>query len=460
MTHSAALNYKAIVRILGTILFIIGISMIIPWLYAEFAKEPESARAFRICAPITAVFGLLIMVTIKNHTVKFRSREGYLVVALCWLIASIAGAFPYYISGHAGTFLDAIFESTAGFTTTGCTSINAEYTEQSLVLWKAISHWLGGMGILVFVISILPALGINGQYIARAESPGPVLEKMTVRMSDSAKILYLTYFTFTALEFILLMLSGKMPVFDAAVNTMGSISTGGLVVHPAGIIHYDSLYVEIVISVFCILSSVNFVLYHYLITGKPGYLFKDIELRESFFQVVSMATTTGYVRDTNILWPATCQIIMIALLFIGGCSASTAGSIKVVRIIVMMKLIWRGCIKRIHPRSVVAVKLGDSSMSVSLVTGITTFIFTYLGVFFISAVILSLQGLDMETTFTTTLAMLSNTGIAFGETSSIINFSFFHPLLKLYLSALMIIGRLELFTILILFTRNFWGRAR
>ena len=346
------------------------------------------------------------------------------------------------------------------------------------------------MGILVFVISILPALGINGQYIARAESPGPVLEKMTVRMSDSAKILYLTYFTFTALEFILLMLSGKMPVFDAAVNTMGSISTGGLVVHPAGIIHYDSLYVEIVISVFCILSSVNFVLYHYLITGKPGYLFKDIELRvylciiaiavcictanlvfvdglapgsalrESFFQVVSMATTTGYVRDTSILWPATCQIIMIALLFIGGCSASTAGSIKVVRIIVMMKLIWRGCIKRIHPRSVVAVKLGDSSMSVSLVTGITTFIFTYLGVFFISAVILSLQGLDMETTFTTTLAMLSNTGIAFGETSSIINFSFFHPLLKLYLSALMIIGRLELFTILILFTRNFWGRAR
>lgn len=171
MTHSAALNYKAIVRILGTILFIIGISMIIPWLYAEFAKEPESARAFRICAPITAVFGLLIMVTIKNHTVKFRSREGYLVVALCWLIASIAGAFPYYISGHAGNFLDAIFESTAGFTTTGCTSINAEYTEQSLVLWKAISHWLGGMGILVFVISILPALGINGQYIARAESP-------------------------------------------------------------------------------------------------------------------------------------------------------------------------------------------------------------------------------------------------------------------------------------------------
>lgn len=490
MTHTAALNYKAIVRILGTILFIIGISMILPWLYAEFTHEPDSVRAFRLCAPITTVTGFFLMIFIKNHTVKFRAREGYLVVALCWLIASVAGAVPYYISGHAASFIDALFESTAGFTTTGCTSIQAEYAEKSLVLWKAISHWLGGMGILVFVISILPTLGINGQYIARAESPGPVLEKMTVRMSDSAKILYLTYFTFTALEFILLMLSGKMPAFDALVNTMGSISTGGLIVHPAGIAHYNSVYVEVVISVFCILSSVNFVLYHYLITGKPSYFFKDIELRvylciiaasilictaslifvdgvtpgsalrESSFQVISMATTTGYVRDTSIFWPATCQIIMMVLLLIGGCAASTSGSIKVVRIIVLMKLIWRGCIKRIHPRSVVAVKLGDNSMSVSLVTGITSFIFTYMAIFILSSVVLAFQGFDMETTFTTTLSMLSNTGLAFNETTLINNFSAFHPLLKLYLSALMIIGRLELFTILILFTRNFWGRAR
>ncbi len=490
MTHSTALNYKAIVRILGTIIFIIGLSMILPWMYAEFTHEPEAIRAFRICTPVTAIVGLLLMVCIKNHTVKFRAREGYLVVALCWLVASVAGAVPYCISGHAASFVDALFESTAGFTTTGCTSIQAEYTEQSLVLWKAISHWLGGMGILVFVISILPALGINGQYIARAESPGPVLEKMTVRMSDSAKILYLTYFTFTALEFILLILSGKMPAFDALVNTMGSISTGGLIVHPAGIAHYNSVYVEVVISVFCILSSINFVLYHYLITGKPGYFFQDIELRvylcvilisicictaslmfvdglapgsalrESFFQVVSMATTTGYVRDTSILWPATCQIIMMVLLFIGGCAASTSGSIKVVRIIVLMKLIWRGCIKRIHPRSVVAVKLGDNSMSVSLLTGITSFIFTYMAIFILSSVVLAFQGFDMETTFTTTLSMLSNTGLAFNETALINNFASFHPLLKLYLSSLMIIGRLELFTILILFTRNFWGRAR
>ncbi len=490
MTNSAALNYKAIIRILGTIIFIIGLSMILPWLYAEFTHEPESMHAFRLCMPITTITGFLLMVLIKNHTVKFRAREGYLVVALCWLLASVAGAMPYYISGHAASFVDALFESTAGFTTTGCTSLQTGYTEQSLLLWKAISHWLGGMGILVFVISILPALGINGQYIARAESPGPVLEKMTVRMSDSAKILYLTYFSFTALEFLLLMLSGEMPAFDALVNTMGSISTGGLIVHPSGIVHYNSIYVEIIISVFCILSSVNFVLYHYLITGKSGYFFKDIELRvylciiaaaicictvslvfindlspksalrESFFQVISMATTTGYVHDTSILWPATCQIVMLILLFIGGCAASTSGSIKVVRIIVLMKLIWRGCIKRIHPRSVVAVKLGDNPMSAPLVSSITSFIFTYMAIFVLSSVILAFQGFDMETTFTTTLSMLSNTGLAFSETTLINNFAAFNPLLKLFMSALMIIGRLELFTILILFTRNFWGKAR
>ncbi len=490
MTNSTALNYKAILRILGTIIFIIGLSMVLPWLYAEFTNEEGATHAFRLCTPITTILGFMMMFFIKNHTVKFRAREGYMVVALCWLLASIAGAMPYYISGHAESFVDALFESTAGFTTTGCTSIVAGEADQSLILWKAISHWLGGMGILVFVISILPALGINGQYIARAEAPGPVLEKMTVRLSDSAKILYLTYFTFTILEFILLMLSGKMPVFDALVNTMGSISTGGLIVHPAGIIHYNSVYVEVVISIFCVLSSINFVLYHYLITGKPSYFFKDIELRvylciiaiaicictaslmlinglgagsalrESFFQVISMATTTGYVHDTSVLWPATCQIIMMALLFIGGCAASTAGSIKVVRIIVLVKLIWRGCIKRIHPRSVVAVKLGDTSMSVSLVTGITSFIFTYMAIFILSSVVLAFQGFDMETTFTTTLSMLSNTGLAFSETTLINNFAAFNPLLKLFLSALMIIGRLELFTILILFTRSFWSKSR
>ncbi len=484
------INYKAIAKILGVIIFILGISMAIPWIYAEITQDAATAAGFRLCAPATLFTGALIAFCIKGQRAKFRSREGYIVVAACWVIASLIGAFPYYLSGFADNFIDAFFESTSGFTTTGCTTIDNAFPTKSLLLWKAISNWLGGMGILVFVISILPALGINGQMIARAEAPGPVLEKMTVRMSDSAKILYLTYFTFSIAEFILLMLSGKMPAFDAVVTTMGSISTGGLSVHPEGIAYYDSIYIEIIISVFCILASLNFVLYHYLVTKKASYFIKDIELRayliiiaaavslctiglmaasndsfgsalrDSFFQVVSMATTTGYTRSPYTIWPSACQVILLTLLFIGGCAASTAGSIKVVRVLVMLKLIWRGCFKRIHPRSVVAVKLGDNAVSAPVVSGITVFILTYMMILLLSSFLLSLQGLDMETTITTALGMLSNTGTGFGETALIGNYSMFHPALKLFLSALMIVGRLELFTIIIVFTSNFWGKDR
>lgn len=490
MARNNLLNYKAIVRILGIILFVVGLSMIFPWIYAEITGDAAGVFAFRRCAVPIILVGALMSFFIKAPRAKFRSREGYLVVGLCWILASIVGAFPYMLTGYAENFVDALFESTSGFTTTGCTAVDGAVLSNSLMLWKAISHWLGGMGILVFVISILPALGINGQIIARAETPGPVMEKMTVRMSDSAKILYITYLAFTVIEFILLLASGRMSVFDAVINTLGSISTGGLMVHPEGIAIYNSLYVEIVISVFCILASVNFILYHYVATGKFSYLIKDIEfrayiiimvaailicslgltlqsdssfgeaLRESFFQVISMATTSGYVRSPYIIWPAVCQLTLIILMFIGGCAASTSGSIKVIRVLVMLKLIWRGCIKRIHPRSVVAVKVGGNAISAPVVSQITVFILLYMLLFLMSSFLLSFQGLDMETTITATLAMLSNTGAAFGETAALGNFSMFHPLLKIYLSGLMIIGRLELFTIIILFTRNFWGRDR
>ena len=484
-----AINYKAIIRILGVIIFIIGLSIIIPWAYAEKTGDGVCAHAFRRCAPLLIVIGAFFTFTFSSRRAKFRIREGYIIVTLCWLLSSFTGAFPYYFSDFTDSFTTAFFESTSGFTTTGCTANHAALCH-ALLLWKAISHWLGGMGILVFVISILPALGINGQFIARAETPGPVLEKMTVRISDSAKILYITYLTFTIIEFLMLDLSGKMPAFDALITTMGSISTAGLMVHPEGIAYYGSIYVEVVICVFCILASVNFILYHYVATGKASYLFRDVELRayliiigvsilictaglylnsssslgsslrDSFFQVVSMATTSGYSRSPYTIWPSVCQITLMTLMFIGGCAASTSGSIKVIRVLVMLKLIGRGCVKRIHPRSVVAVKIGKNPISASVVSGITVFILTYMLLLITSCFVLSFQGIDLETSVTAALAMISNTGAAFGETASLGNFAYFHPVLRIYLSGLMIIGRLELFTVIILFTRNFWGKER
>ena len=481
-------NYRAIFRILGIIILIIGAAELFPWVYAEVAGDGEVAFAFRICAPATLALGAAMFLLIKTGRSRFGAREGYLVVALCWIVASLVGAFPYLLSGFYDNFTDSFFESTSGFTTTGCTVAHLGMTNRSLLLWKAISHWLGGMGILVFVISLLPALGINGQIIARAEMPGPVLQKTTVRMSDSAKALYLTYLTFTVVEFLLLMISGKMSVYDGVITTLGSISTGGLLVHPQGIAYYGSVYVELVISFFCLLAAVNFVLYHYILTGKFSYFIKDLELRayaiiiagatiictgeliiargqslgpalrDSFFQVVSFATTAGYTRTPYMTWPTVCQLLLLMIMFIGGCSASTAGSIKIIRVLVMLKMIARGCVRRIHPRSVVAVKLGNSAISAPVVSGITVFLFTYMGIFLLSGLVLSFQDTDMETSFTSTLCMLSNTGASFGYGASMGNFSFYHPALKLYLSALMIVGRLELFTIIVLFTRNFWSR--
>ncbi len=485
-----SINYKAIVKIMGIIVLIVGISMLIPWIYAEVTGDATTAGGFRKCTPVIIVIGLAASTLFRSKNAKFRSREGYIIVAACWVLASVIGALPYYLSGFTDSFIDALFESTSGFTTTGCTSVCDIFPAKALLLWKAIASWLGGMGILVFVISILPALGINGQMIVKAETPSPVLKKVTVRMSDTAQILYITYITFTLLEFILLMLSGKMNVFDATVTSLGSISTGGLLVHPEGISYYNSFYIEIVISVFCVLSSISFILYHYVIAGKPGILLKDIEFRaymmiiaaavaictialvasndtsigtafrDSFFEVVSVASTTGYTRSQYILWPSTCHIVLVALMFIGGCSASTSGSVKVMRVLVMLKLVGRGCIKRTHPRAVVSVKLGNRAIPAHVVSEITVFIFTYLMVMLVSAFILSLQGLSLESTITTALGILSNTGACFGETALAGDFSAFHPLLKLYLCGLMVIGRLELFTIIVLFSKNFWGRNR
>ncbi len=491
MSLNVTLNYQAIVKILGIIVLIIGFSMLPALLCAYIYEESDNFRALLISACATILLGGGVTVLVRPVKARFRAREGYLVVALCWFIASLVGTLPYFFSDFTENFIDGFFESTAGFTTTGCTVIDYDAMPKSLLMWKAISHWLGGMGILVFVISILPALGINGQTIVRAEAPGPVFQKMTVRMSDSAKILYVTYFSLTVLEFVLLCFSASMPVFDALINTLGSISTGGLLTYAEGVAYYDSVYVEVIISIFTILASINFILYHYAVTRKWRYVLEDIELRaflaiiigstalctaalyifgdypqmgkalrDSFFQVVSILTTSGYASTDYTLWPTVCQMILFILMFIGGCAASTSGSIKVIRVLVVLKLVWRGFYKRIHPRSVVAVRLGDKPVPAPVVSSITVFVLMFMSLFLFSCLVLSLQNLDLETTISTALAMLSNTGIAFGEIGASGNYALFSDPLKLYLSLLMIVGRLELFTIIVLFTRNFWGRDR
>lgn len=485
------IDYQLMARILGFILLILGAAMIPSIICAQVYDEFKCFQALLITTSQCLFWGVIIVIATRNARTKFRTREGYIVVAACWVVASLVGTFPYMISGFAPNFFDALFESTAGFTTTGCTAFNYDIMPNSLIMWKATGNWLGGMGILVFVISILPALGINGQFIVRAEAPGPVFEKMSVRMSDTAKILYLSYISLSLLEFLLLRFIGGMPSFDALINTMGSISTGGVSIYSDGIMHYNSLFIEITIAIFTMLASVNFLLYHYAVSGKWHYVLKDIELRyfvgliacgtlicslaqriagtadsfgealrSSFFQVTSFATTAGYVGSDYCSWPAICTAVMIVLMFIGGCAASTSGSLKVIRVLIMFKMIGRSFKKMLHPRQVISIKVGEKATPAHVVSEITVFILVYFLVFLIGSLLLSLQNLDLETTLSTTLAMLSNTGIGLGEGANIGNYSMFSNGLKPVLCLLMIIGRLEMFPIIILFTKNFWGRDR
>ena len=474
---------------MGIIVLIEGIAMIVPWIWAEGAGETEAAFAFRICVPLTLLLGILVSVCFRSGRTDFGVREGYIVVALAWVIASIIGMFPYILSGAAEDLSSAFFESAAGFTTTGCTCISGE-TSHSLILWKALSNWLGGMGILVFVISVLPALGVSGQFIVRAETPGPVYEKTTVRIKNSTRVLYITYISFTLLAFTFLCGSDKVSLYDSIILSLGSVSTGGVAIHSEGLAYYDSVYVETVVSFFCFFASVNFILYYNLICGNIRRVAKDIELRaffaviaigtllcaigmllntdlslteavrESLFQVVNVSSTSGYTKNVSFGWPTACQFVLLTAMIIGGCSASTAGSLKVVRFLVMLRLIGRGVIRRLHPRSVVAVKLGGESVSAPIVSAITVFIMTYFGLIFLTVIILSIQGLDAETNITTAIAMISNTGASFTHHICIGNFSMFNAGSKFFLSLLMITGRLELFTIIIFFTKTFWGKKR
>jgi len=484
-------NHQIIIKVIGAIVLILGVAMIPPAIAAHVYDEQSSLHAFMATSLLLMLAGGFVSIKMRPHSIYLGYREGYIIVTLCWLCASLVGAVPYLASGFTDSFPDAFFESVSGFTTTGASTFDVEAMPNSITLWKVISHFLGGMGILVFAISILPAIGAGGQKIFKAEAPGPTVVKVATRISDSAKILYLTYIIFAVAEFILLNFS-SMGVFDALINTLSSISASGHINHYAGIEYYDSAYVEFVIGVFLILTTINFVLYSSLIQGHWREFIASAELRaylaiiagasilvswslyangsftsvfsaarRGVFQVVAMATTTGYPTNGFTEWPTLCKMVLFILMFIGGCASSTGGAMKVVRILVMLKLISRGISKRLHPRSVVAVKLEGKAISSDTVSSITSFIMTYIVIFFISSIILSFQNLDFVTTITTSATFLADIGCNISDSGDIANnYALFSAPLKLYLSLLMIVGRLELFTIIILLSPKFWNPDR
>lgn len=488
MKHT--LNFRYIAKIYGYIILTLGIAMLPAMLTSYIYEEYAIGHSFLFSGIIVMLLGVILIVFSRPQKTLLKIRDGYLIVGFTWIIVSLIGSLPYLISGYADSFSSAFFESTAGFTTTGATVFIVEVTPKGLLMWKAISHWLGGMGILVFMVSLMTGLGASGQKLFKAEFPSLSLDKLKSKISDSAKLLYFMYIIFTLLMFILLIFS-KMNLFDALVTTMGCVSTSGLFAHSSGIAYFDSIYIETIIIIFTILSSISYSIYPLIIKGKFKAAFANKEVRtylaiiitatllvtlnlfftetygslgEAFryaaFYTASFSTTSGYNVVDYTSWPTFSLIIFLFLMFIGGCSSSTAGSSKVARIMVIFKLMYQTLYKRIHPHAVVSVKISGQYIPNQIISNVTSFMLSFLMLILGGAAVLSLQGFDFTTNISASLAMLANTGIYLGDFGSLGYYGVYCEPLKLVLSLLMIIGRLEVFSLLILCTPSFWHPDR
>jgi trk system potassium uptake protein TrkH len=478
------MNYKMILKVLGYILLIIALSMMPPLIIAVI-KNQNDMIPFAISIGATSVTGFAFIKIPVTNT-KIRAKEGLAIVTLGWIFASIYGALPFYLSGSIPSYVDAFFETVSGFTTTGATIVNdIEVLPMGILFWRSFTHWIGGMGILVVAVAVLPMMGVGGFHIFKAESPGPIADKIVPRIKDTAKILYGTYIIITLVEFILLMLGGMSP-FESIVHTFGTLGTGGFSTKNGSVGAFNSSYITIVISIFMIMSGTNFSLYYDIFKGKWKEVVKNSELRlylsiiticvlvisidmninlyrnwfESFkhslFQVSSIITTTGYTTVDYEKWTTFSKGILFMLMFVGGSAGSTGGSIKVIRILALIKLIKRELTKILHPRAIVSVKFGDKPVSEDTLLNISGFFMLYMLIFIFGSILISLEGIGFMGASSAVAATLGNIGPGFEFVGPTHTYSEFSNASKLLLSFFMLLGRLELFTVIALLTPKFW----
>ena len=460
--------------------------MVPSFLCAAMDHDLMSLKAMTLSIGILALLGVLGLFLTKKQTGKvIKSRESYFVVLVCWLTVIIGGILPYIFAGQGFTVVDAIFESVASWTTSSSWVIDPNLMPRGILLWKATSSWLGGMGVILLAIIVMSSLGASGRKLAAAELPGPELMQGSARIMETAYLCYGIYAGISVLELAFLML-GKVPFFEALVNTMTSICTAGILDYHGTVDMYFTPYVKMVIAIFSIVSSLNFLVYINIYQGRIKHLIKDVESRafliiiavatlltagglfisgtstgikesllNAFYGVVSFACTSGFLFADVGTWPTVCKVVLIAVCLIGGCANSTCGGIKVIRFVVFLKLISRGVYKRIHPKSIKAVTIQGKPVSASKASIVSTFILLFMAVYLLSALALSLENMDMETTLTAPIALFTNVGAGFGK---IVNadYRIFSPAGKLVCSVIMLLGRLEMYAILILFSRSFW----
>ena len=470
------------IRIFAIILSIIGTSFLLPVAVAFFYGEYSAILPFLIPMTASWIFGAAFYFPGKKTPVKLGTKSVFVFVSFAWIAISFFGAIPLYAGGWIGDFTSAVFEAVSGFTTTGATVLaDVEILPRSVNLWRMEMHWLGGMGIIALTTAVLPLLGVGGFALVKAESTGPEKGKITPKMANTAKALWGIYLALTILQTVILMFCG-MDFVDALSHTFSTLGTGGFSSKNASIGGFNSLSAEIVCTVFMFLAGVNFSLYFYAITRKFSELKNNSEfkayisifvtviiclalslvryyggfakaLRYASFQVASIMTTTGFVTADFLQWPSVSQFFIFLLFFIGGCSGSTAGSFKVIRWVILAKKARVEMLKMIHPHGVFTVRVNGSAGREDLVLNIASFVFVYFCLAFISTFAATLGGLPLFESFTASLSMLGNIGPAFGPFA---DYGWIPTFLKWIFSFMMIAGRLEIYNLIILFTKDFW----
>ncbi len=484
-------DFRNIVFVVGVLLLFLAAMMVLPLAVSLYYGDGDTPAFVWSLLITAAVGGGLTLMRRKSKDIGL--REGFAVVALSWASAALAGALPFCISGAIPSFTDSLFESMSGFTTTGASILGAhnpvETMPHGILFWRSMTHWLGGMGIILLSLAVLPMLGVGGMQLFRAEVPGPTKDKLTPRIKNTAEILWLVYLGISVLEAVLLWLGG-MSVFDSACHTFGTMATGGFSTHSESIAAFHSRYIEYVIILFMFIAGTNFALhYRFMFKGQVDTYWKSREFRfylflivistvlmlgynlstrpgigcetafrESMFQVVSIMTTTGYGTADWEIWGSFPQVLLVLLMIVGGMAGSTGGGVKVVRIQLLLSQVRIELRRLIHPQVIIPMKIGQQVIDDSIVSIVLAFLLAFGLLLGGATTLLALMGIDMTTAFGASIACLSNIGPGLGGVGPADNYGWLPAAAKWLLLFLMMLGRLEIFTVLVLFSGSFWRR--
>lgn len=478
------MNRKMVYYLTGRIILLEGALLLAP-LAVSLIYWDKGIVPFLITIGICVIVGSILSLLFRNHSSIIFAKEGFLITALAWVSLSLIGAIPFVLSKEIPNYIDAFFETVSGFTTTGASILgDVESKSHSILFWRSFTHWMGGMGILVLMVAIIPNLSGRTIHVLRAEMPGPTMGKLVPKLRDTAKILYYIYFVLTLLEFILLMLGG-MPTFDSAIHALGTAGTGGFGIKNDSITSY-SAYHQWVIAAFMMLFGVNFNLYYLLILRRFRSVFRSEEfwtyvtvvlaatglvtwnilsiygnlpeaVRQAFFQVNTVVSTTGFSTADFNAWPELSKTVLVLLMFMGGCAGSTAGGLKVARLVMLFKTVRREVRHLLHPRSVSAVRFEGKALDDGTLVSVGNYFALYIGLFVLFLLVVSFQpGFDFLSNFTAVASCFNNIGPGLAKVGPTANFSAYQPVIKLVLAFAMLFGRLEIYPMLISMSPSSW----